>query len=113
FDFPILGTVTPAPAPEIEVSDGATNIVDGTTAINFGNTTVGTAVTKTFNIRNIGNAVLNLSGLSLPSGFSLVGSLPSSIAANGNVSLPIQLNANAVGNVGGSLQFITNDSDEN
>ncbi|HAX80699.1 MAG TPA: hypothetical protein DCY88_33905, partial [Cyanobacteria bacterium UBA11372] len=106
--------VLAVPTPEIQVLDGISDIADGTTtAINFGNTTVGTAVTKTFNIRNIGNAVLNLSGLSLPSGFSLVGSLPSSIAANGNVNLPIQLHANAVGNVGGSLQFTTNDSDEN
>ncbi|MHC5720400.1 MAG: choice-of-anchor D domain-containing protein, partial [Nostoc sp.] len=64
FDFAISGTVKPAPAPEIQVLNGTVNIADGSsTAINFGDTTVGNTLTQTFTIQNIGTAALNLTNL--------------------------------------------------
>jgi hypothetical protein len=48
FNFTISGNVNPVPVPEIEVLDGTTNIPDNTGSVNFGTTTVGTPVTKTF-----------------------------------------------------------------
>ncbi|MEH2421171.1 MAG: choice-of-anchor D domain-containing protein [Nostoc sp.] len=113
FDFAISGTVKPAPAPEIQVLNGTVNIVDGsTTAINFGNTRAGNTLTKTFTIKNIGTAALNLSNLKLPNGFSLVGTLPTSVTANASTTISVALNTTTVGTYGGSLSLNNNDSDE-
>jgi RTX calcium-binding nonapeptide repeat (4 copies)/Calx-beta domain/Protein of unknown function (DUF1573) len=110
---PIQAPVTEIPVPEIEVSDGADNITDGTTtAIEFGTTNLGNAVTKTFTVTNIGAATLNLLDRNLPDGFSWVGSLPSSIAPGDSATFEVQLNATTVGTFNSRLEFTNNDSDE-
>jgi Ca2+-binding RTX toxin-like protein len=114
FNFAISGTVTTTPTPEIEVLENTTDIADGsTTALDFGSTTVGTPVTKSFTINNTGTANLNLSNLQLPTGFSIVGTLPATVAAGASQTLQIQLDATAAGTATGELSFTTNDSDEN
>ncbi|MEH2450232.1 choice-of-anchor D domain-containing protein [Nostoc sp.] len=113
FDFAISGTIKPAPAPEIQVLNGIFNIADGnTSAINFGYTTAGKTLTKTFTIKNIGTAALNLSNLKLPDGFSLVGTLAPSVAVNASTTISVALNTIKVGSYGGSLSLNNNDSDE-
>ncbi|WP_138497062.1 choice-of-anchor D domain-containing protein [Nostoc sp. PA-18-2419] len=113
FDFAISGTVKPAPTPEIQVLDGKVDIVDGsTTAINFGEAIVGNTLTKTFTIKNTGTAALNLSNLKLPDGFSLVGTLPTSVAANASTKITVALNTTTPGSYGGSLILSNNDSNE-
>ena len=114
FDFQISGKATAAPDPEIEVSEGTTNIADGTTtALSFGSTTVGTTVNKTFTIANAGTAELSLSNLVLPTGFSVVGNLPATIAPGSSDNLQIQLAASAVGSFSGTISFENNDAEEN
>jgi Ca2+-binding RTX toxin-like protein len=114
FDFPISASVTAPPLPEIQVLDGATDIVDGSaSAINFGSVTVGTSLNKTFTVKNIGTAVLNLSNPTLPTGFSLVGNLPTTLAAGASANLLLQVDTTAAGNKTGTLQFVNDDSDEN
>ncbi|NEQ22667.1 MAG: choice-of-anchor D domain-containing protein, partial [Microcoleus sp. SIO2G3] len=116
FNFAISGNVTAAtePSPEIQVLDGSSEIADGTTTIlDFGNTLVNTPLVKTFTLVNSGTAALNLSELQLPTGFSLVGTLPTSVAAGGETALTIQLDAAAIGTSTGEISFTTNDSDEN
>ena len=114
FDFPISAEVTATPVPEIEVLDGTADIADGTaTALNFGSVTVGDVLSKTFTINNLGSAALNLSNLSLPAGFSLSGSLPATIAAGSNNTITINVDTSAVASPSGTLQFDTDDSDEN
>ena len=121
------------PQPEIEV---IASIADGSTALDFGSTTIGTAVSKTFTIQNIsgpelsisnlgnldlpeltiqniGGANLNLSNLSLPEGFSLVGDFPASIAPGSSDNLEIKLDAETVGSFSGPVSFDNNDADEN
>jgi len=115
FDFAISAKVKPAPTPEIQVLNGTFDIADGsTTAIDFGNVTFGSTVTKTFTIKNIGTATLNLSNLKLPNGFSLVGAFPYTVAANDSRSITVALNTNTPtpGTYSGSLSFTTNDIDE-
>ncbi|MEH2339001.1 choice-of-anchor D domain-containing protein [Nostoc sp.] len=113
FDFAISGTIKPAPAPEIQVLNGIFNIADGnTSAINFGYTTAGKTLTKTFTIKNIGTAALNLSNLKLPDGFSLVGTLAPSVAVNASTTISVALNTIKVGSYGGSLSLNNNDSNE-
>ena len=114
FDFPITATVTTAPLPEIQVLDGTTDIVDGTTsAIDFGSVIVGGTLNKTFTVKNLGTGVLNLSNLTLPTGFSSVGNLPATVAAGASANLLLQVDTTAAGNKTGTLQFVNNDSDEN
>jgi len=112
FDFAISGTVKPVPTPEIQVLNGTVDIADGMTTIDFGNTIVGNTLTETFTIQNIGTAALNLSNLELPDGFSLVGTLPTSVAANASTTITVALNTNTPGTYSGSLILSNNDSNE-
>ncbi|MDZ7953585.1 choice-of-anchor D domain-containing protein [Nostoc sp. DedQUE09] len=98
--------------PEIQVLNGTVNIIDGNTAINFGETLVGEALSKTFTIKNTGIAVLNLSNLKLPDGFSLVGTLPTSVAANASTTISVALNPTTPGIYSGSLSLNNNDINE-
>ena len=113
FDFAISGTVKPVLSPEIQVLNGTIDIADGsTTAINFGDVTVGNTLTKTFTIQNTGTATLNLSNLKLPDGFSLVGTLPTSVATNASTTISVALNTTTPGTYGGTLILNNNDSNE-
>ncbi|WP_216670796.1 beta strand repeat-containing protein, partial [Microcoleus asticus] len=100
--------------PEIQVLDGTTDIVDGTeSAIDFGSVIVGGTLNKTFTVKNLGTEVLNLSNLTLPTGFSSVGSLPATVAAGASANLLLQVDTTSAGNKTGTLQFVNDDSDEN
>ncbi len=112
FDFAISGTVKPAPTPEIQVLNGTVDIADGKTTIDFGNTTVGKTLTETFTIQNIGTAALYLSNLELPDGFSLVGTLLTSVSANTSSTITVALNTTTPGIYGGTLILSNNDSNE-
>ncbi|MEP6501295.1 choice-of-anchor D domain-containing protein, partial [Microcoleus vaginatus ZQ-A3] len=102
------------PLPEIQVLDGTTDIVDGTaSAIDFGSATIGGTLNKTFTVKNLGTGVLNLSNLTLPTGFSIVGTLPATVAAGASANLLLQVDTTSAGNKTGTLQFVNNDTDEN
>ncbi|MEH1950629.1 MAG: choice-of-anchor D domain-containing protein [Nostoc sp.] len=110
FDFAISGTVS---TPEIQVLNGTVDITDGnTTAINFGETTVGDTLTKTFTIKNTGTGALKLSSLKLPDGFSLVGTLPTSVAVDASTTISVALNPTTSGSYSGSFSLNNNDIDE-
>jgi hypothetical protein len=124
YNFAIAGVVNPVPVPEINVTDGGfggatDNIADGDTTptttdgTDYGATTVGTTATRTFTIENTGTSTLSLSAPTLPSGFSLVGAFPTSIAAGNNATFTVQLDAAAPGTYSGNISFANNDSDEN
>lgn len=105
---------TTTTAPEIQVADGTADIVDGTGSVNFGSTTVGTAVTKTFTVKNSGTASLTLSAPTLPAGFALASSFgTSTVAAGGSTTFAVKLSATAAGSYSGKISFANNDADEN
>jgi len=103
-----------APEPEIQVLDGTTDIPDGTGSVNFGTTTVGMPLNKTFTVKNIGAATLTLTEpIAVPAGFSVASSFGSTTLAPGNsTTFTIRLDAIAVGTYSGTLQFVSNDADE-
>lgn len=104
----------PENPPEIELFDGGNHLSDGSpTPIQFGSTTAGNPVTKTLTIQNIGTGNLNLTNLTLPMGFSLIGNLPSLIPASSSVLITIQFDAIAQGTYNGNLKINNNDADEN
>ncbi|MBD2413375.1 choice-of-anchor D domain-containing protein [Nostoc calcicola FACHB-3891] len=82
------------------------------TTIDFGNTTVGKTLSETFTIQNIGTAALNLSNLELPDGFSLVGTLPTSLAVNASTTITVALNTTTLGTYSGNFSLSNNDTDE-
>ncbi|MEH2434120.1 MAG: choice-of-anchor D domain-containing protein [Nostoc sp.] len=101
------------PTPEIEVLDGTVDIADNsTTAINFGEVVVGSTVTKTFTIKNTGIAALTLSNLKLPNGFSLVGSLPATVAAKTSANITVALNTTIGATYTGNFSLTNNDVNE-
>jgi hypothetical protein len=104
----------PENPPEIELFDGENHLSDGSpTPIQFGSSPVGKPVTKTLTIQNAGTGNLNLTNLTLPTGFSLIGNLPSLIPANSSVLITIQLDAIAQGTYSGNLKIDNNDVNEN
>ena len=116
------GTITNVvpTAPEITVLGNGTNIADGDTTpsttdlTDFGSVTQGgAAVQHIFTVRNDGTAALTISGLTLPSGFSLVEGLSASIAPGNSDTFTVQLSTAGTGAKGGQISFATNDNDEN
>ncbi len=126
YDFSIKGTAL-TPGPEINILSNATNIVDGDTTpsvtdnTDFGSTFIGTPVTKTFTIQNLGNAALNLTGASPyvaisganASDFSVTVIPAASIAASGSTTFNIRFNPATAGVKNATLTIANNDSDEN
>ncbi len=120
--FSIATTAAVTTAPEVAVFGGyvRTEIVDGDTAptatdnTNFGSATLaGSAVSKTFYVHNTGNATLTTSGLSVPTGFTIIEPLAGTIAAGGSDSFTVRLDTTTAGTKSGQISFTTNDSNEN
>jgi hypothetical protein len=102
--------VTAAGAAAARVSQGSTYVPNSrTTPIDFGTVSQGaTPPQRTFTVMNQGSAALTLSNLVLPSGYSLVGSLPTSIAVGGSATFTAQMATAATGTDAGILSFNTN-----
>lgn len=107
-------------APEVAVTGNSVDIVNGDATpsagdhTDFGSTVQGTGtITRTFTVHNTGTALLNVSGLSVPTGFTIVDGLPLSILAGGSDDMVIRLDDAVVGTKSGNVSFTTNDSNEN
>jgi hypothetical protein len=99
---------------DIEVLDGATDILDETGLVDFGSTTLGAPVTRTFTVRNAGTAGLTLGAINVPSGFTLTSGFGSTTLIPGaTTSFTVRFDAAEVGPTSGVLSFATNDADEN
>jgi M6 family metalloprotease-like protein len=102
------------PEQEIAVFSEETNIASGAiTAVNFGFTSPGSPIIKIFTVLNGGYGTLEMSDLSIPDGYSLIGEFPTNIAPNSRDSFQIQLHAASPGAYTGLIAFNTNDPDEN
>lgn len=114
----VSGFVLQELLPEIAVSFGANDVADGDNTpstgegTDFGTTTVGTPITNTFTVSNIGAGTLTLGPAVVPAGFSFSG-LPSSIAAGGSANFNLTLDAAAPGTYSGTFSFANNDANEN
>jgi hypothetical protein len=102
-------------APEIQVLDGTTNILDGGT-FDFGYTKMGSPVTKTLTIRNSGArplAVQRIDAIDLPRGFELLTDYPTfDLPPDASLLVNIRMTANDYGTYGGTLAIRSNDADE-
>lgn len=92
---------------------GGRIVIDGrTTPFDFGSVASGAAAPQlSFTFNNHGAAALNLTNAVLPPGFSLVGGLPTNIAAGSSAALTVRMDTAVVGPKLGALRFDTNDPD--
>src|SRR5262249_15401076 len=97
--------------PVIRVLSSNSILPDGTGSVNFGSTFVGTALTKTLTVQNIGTQNLVLTNpTSLPAGFSLAAGFGSTTVAPGaSTTFTLKLTALTAGSYSGTVSFGTND----
>jgi hypothetical protein len=104
YSFAIAAAIAPPSA--VSVSDDGYFVPgDATSGDDFGATTQGAPVEKTFTITNTGSSDAALGGLSLPVGFSLVGVFPTDVPAGGTATFAVALDAAAIGTASGPLSF--------
>ena len=101
--------------PVVTVTDGGGAITDGqATAVSFGSTNVGGATPSlSFTVKNTGGSSLTLSGLSVPSGYTITTNLTSPLASGGSESFVVRLDATTPGTKTGSISFANNDPSRN
>ena len=102
------------PVPEIQVMQGAADLEDGVGTVDFGSTSFGSPVTRSFTVTNLGGAVLHLGEpISVPPGFSLVSGFASTtLATDESTTFVVQLDATGTGTFSGEVSFDNNDADE-
>lgn len=111
-------TTTVSAIPEIAVFDGPTDgapaLADGqVAAVNFGSTTYNNPLTRTFTIKNVGTGPLNVSGITMPSGFSLpTAFVAQAIAPTASITFTARYDAPTVGTTTGTMAILSDDSDE-
>ena len=97
----------------ISIADGDTtpSSTDGT---DFGRAFQGgTPVSRTFTVRNDGNATLTLAAVMVPTGFTLMEGLSSSLLAGASDTFTVRLDTAVGGAKAGDISFANNDADEN
>ncbi|MBM4084320.1 MAG: choice-of-anchor D domain-containing protein, partial [Planctomycetes bacterium] len=73
----------------------------------------GSALTRTFTVRNSGTGTLNLGAPTVPTGYTVTEPLNTEIGAGGSDTFTVQLSTANTGTFAGDISFATNDSDEN
>ncbi len=117
FDIILTGVGT---MPEIDVQGpGPVAIADGSGTANYGTgLPVGTAVDRTFTIRNLGTAALNLFGTPVIDGvnaadFQSLGYGSASVAPGGSTTLTVRFTPSRSGARNAAIHLINSDSNEN
>lgn len=107
------------PRPQIDVQGNGQSINNGDKtpslidATDFGTTSVGTPITRTFTISNCGSLPLTLmSPVTVPNGFSAGSFSTTQIPPDSTTTVDIQLDATTSGTFTGSVQIAHNDPDE-
>lgn len=105
------------PLPEIGIAQPAqTDLVDGTSSIDFGTVTAGQTTVKTFTLRS--DSASGLAGLSLSvtgahaADFTAAGLSSSTLAAYGETTFTVTFHGNTAGARTATLHVISDDSDE-
>ena len=109
----------PPPAPEIDVQGNGSSIANGdatpslTDHTDFGSTTTGTPISRTFTVLNTGTADLTLGALTVPAGFTVTTAPTSPVAASGSTTFVVECTAASAATFSGNISLVNNDSDEN
>ncbi len=116
YNFTVTGSVVPATAPDIGVFRNADGVeVPAGSSVSIGSTTVGVPTSLRFQIRNTGNADLNLTNAaSLVSGscFSEIETPVSPVPVGGTSFFRVRLQCGAAGSYSGTVSISSDDPDE-
>src|SRR6185369_16819846 len=83
-------------------------------SVNFGTVSQGGSTSSlTFTVKNDGNQAMTLSGLSVPSGYSITNNLVASLAIGASDTFTVQLDTATTGTKTGNISFTTNDTGHN
>jgi hypothetical protein len=106
-----------APAPEIDVKQGATTIIDATSTYDFGSKITATNTDIVFTIENTGTAVSTLGSFTLggtnADQFSLQGTNPTTVANASSTTFTIRFTPTSAGSKTATVSFDNQDADEN
>ena len=117
YTFTVNASATDAPAPEINVKTGTTDI-SSAGSINIGSAVVGSPVSFVFTIENIGSASLTLDGspdrVALSSGvdFQVTVQPTSPVATSGSTTFTLQFDPSSAGAKSVGVTIDNNDTDE-
>jgi fibronectin type 3 domain-containing protein len=119
YDFTATGICASQPAPDINVTQGSTDIPDGIGSFDFGTVTAGASQSVTFTIENLGDADLELngsprvaiSGTDLAA-FSVTTQPDSPVAENASVSFQLAFDPSSTGSKSATITIVSNDIDE-
>jgi hypothetical protein len=119
YNVNLTASVSAAPTPQIQVTDngnGGATVIKGST-VNLGTTTPNTVVTRTFTVRNTGNASLSITNPSTflsGTGFS-ISSFPSSSVGSGGgtTTFTVRFQAATSTSYVGTVSLSNNDLDDN
>lgn len=101
--------------PEIVVTDGVLLgqvLTDGSSTVSFGTVDVGHSALRTFEITNIGDSLLTISSLTLPSDFRIISYSDAEVAAGESTTITIQFTPTSVASYSVTLTINNDDSDE-
>jgi len=105
------------PAPEIDVKQGATAIVDGTSTYDFGSKTTATNTDIVFTIENTGTVASTLGSFTITgtnaNQFSLQGTNPTTVDNAGSTTFTIRFTPTSAGSKTATVSFANQDADEN
>jgi len=110
YNFALIGSVG-LPAPEIAVSVDGVDVID-TGDVSFGNTFQGVQVSKVFTVENNGSQQLIISDVAVPAGYTVTDQPANSIPAGAETTFTVRLNAATQSTFSGTLEFATNDANE-
>ncbi|MCL4255534.1 MAG: choice-of-anchor D domain-containing protein, partial [Anaerolineae bacterium] len=120
YTFEIECTVATAGTPEIEITGNGVEIVnlDVTPSLadhtDFGSTTQGIALSRTFTINNLGAGDLNITTpITVPAGFTVTTQPGNLVTAGNSTTFTIECTAAASGTSSGTVSIANNDSSEN
>ena len=103
-----------SPTPDVSVLDGGTELTDGVSTVAFGSSAVGSSLSKTFTVRNLGSQPLVLGAISVPAGYTVTSGFGATTLATGaSTTFTVRMNATTAGSYSGAISFVTNDPDEN
>jgi len=99
---------------DLAVSEGATPIPDGETVPkDYSVHTLGDPEpTKTFTVENIGNSTINITSVTVPTGYAIVDGLPASLAPGNSDDLIVKLVTSSTGLFTGDIAIDSDDPDE-
>ncbi|MBE9561651.1 MAG: choice-of-anchor D domain-containing protein, partial [Proteobacteria bacterium] len=119
FDFVVSGEVitidTGINNPEIQILDEQLDIISGTNiSIDFGTTALGTNITKTFTVKNVGISTLTLDNpvTSGGTGFKITSFPTLELISEASTNFNVTLDGNVAGNFVDIISLGNNDADE-